>query len=162
MSRLHSRCEQNVPAGQMLGKVSQCLQCTQHVPTEIQVPSPPVSEDRGSLARTTMLESANTEGAASRRVARFRGMEVRSVDSVTGRGSGLRRFEGSADTSGLREVSDIARKSAESLLKMSGGSWRRLRRDLANTGKRVAKIGRTAAKMKNPMAATKRTIAGII
>jgi hypothetical protein len=26
----------------MLGKVSQCLQCTQHVPTEIQVPSPPV------------------------------------------------------------------------------------------------------------------------
>jgi hypothetical protein len=27
----------------MLGKVSQCLQCTQHVPTKIQVPSPPVS-----------------------------------------------------------------------------------------------------------------------
>jgi hypothetical protein len=40
--RLHSKCEQDVPAGQMLGKVSQCLQCTQHVPTEIQVPSPPV------------------------------------------------------------------------------------------------------------------------
>jgi hypothetical protein len=26
----------------MLGKVSQCLQCTQHVPTEIQVPLLPV------------------------------------------------------------------------------------------------------------------------
>ena len=43
MSRLHSKCEQDVPAGQMLGKVSQCLQCAQHFPTKIQVPSPPVS-----------------------------------------------------------------------------------------------------------------------
>jgi hypothetical protein len=30
----------------MLGKVSQCLQCTQHVPTEIQVPLPPVGSER--------------------------------------------------------------------------------------------------------------------
>jgi hypothetical protein len=30
----------------MLGKVSQCLQCTQHVPTQIQVPSPPVRAPR--------------------------------------------------------------------------------------------------------------------
>ena len=69
-------------------------------------------------------------------------------------------FEGSADTSGLREVSDIARKSAESLLKTSRGSWRRLRRDLVNTGKRVAKIGQTAAEMKKPTVATRRTMAG--
>jgi hypothetical protein len=46
MSRLHSKCEQNVPAGKMLDKVSQCLQCTQHVPTQIQVPLPPVGTVR--------------------------------------------------------------------------------------------------------------------
>ena len=43
ITRLHSKCEQHVPAGQMPSKVSQCLQCTQHVPTKIQIPSPPVN-----------------------------------------------------------------------------------------------------------------------
>ena len=37
----------------MLGKVSQCLQCTQHVPTEIQVPSPPVQRGADRRLRTT-------------------------------------------------------------------------------------------------------------
>jgi hypothetical protein len=55
MSRLHSKCEQNVPAGQMLDKVSQCLQCTQHVPTEIQVLSPPVSGGRQGVLRESFV-----------------------------------------------------------------------------------------------------------
>ena len=84
-----------------------------------------------------MLESANRAGATSRRVARSRGMEVCSVDSVTGQGSDLRRFEGS-DSSGHPEV---ASKLAESLLKPSRADRRRLRRCLAKTGKRVTKIG---------------------
>ena len=106
-----------------------------------------------------MLESANTEGATSRRVARSRGTEVRSVDSATRRGNDLRRFEGSG-SSGHPEVLDIASKSAESLLKLSRGDRRRLRRCLVKTGKRVMKTGQTVAKMRNPMAVTS-AIAGM-
>jgi hypothetical protein len=113
------------------------------------------------LARTTTLESAKRAGATSRCVARSGGTEICSVNSAAERGTvQVRMFEGAADTSGHREVSDMTRKSVESLLKPSKYDRLRSRRSPAKTGKRVAKIGRMATKMKDPAMAT-RTITGI-
>jgi hypothetical protein len=75
------------------------------------------------------------------------------VDSATGRGNDLRRFEGS-DSSGHHELSYVTRKSTESVLNTGRDDQGGLRWCLAKTGKRVAKIGQTAVKMKNPMVAT--------
>jgi hypothetical protein len=43
MVRIHSKFTLTVIGGYNEGKVFQCLQCSQHVPTGFQVPSPPVS-----------------------------------------------------------------------------------------------------------------------
>ena len=99
-------------------------------------------------------------GMTSGHRARSGGMEIRSVNSATGPGNDLRRLEGSADTSEHQEFTEIARNSAGSPPTTGRDGQMRLRQCLAKTGKRVAKIGQTVAKMKNPTVATRRTRAG--
>jgi hypothetical protein len=82
------------------------------------------------------------------------------VGSATGRGSDLWRFRGSG-TSGHRVFSIPADEAMGSAPRTIRDGRRGSQCNLAKTGKRTAKIGRTAAKMKHPTVATRRMMAGI-